>query len=185
MNIGFKEIENLLTQIDQNLNSNVTICLIGSGATILLGQQSRSTEDLDVWKEASLLSDEFKTAVQNCGLSYNPTDEYPITPYLQVVQPGIVRVPGWNQDTRQWLGESEKIVWQGKFLKVTTPPAKIIIASKLLRGDDQDEQDCIWLMINHQVEYQEILDVLDLLPSNVRQRAVENLETITYIGRRY
>lgn len=176
MALDGKEFSILLRRIDVNLKTPGTICLIGSGATILLGQPTRQTDDLDVWARASRISIEaLRQAVEASGLSFDPKEEFPRLPYLQIVHPGIVQVPGWDAEKREWLGDPEREVWKGERLAVTVPPPRIIAASKLVRGDDRDLEDCLWLMAAHGVGAQDIMAAIKGLPREPRNKARNNL----------
>ena len=182
MALNGEQLKALLERIDANLAAPGVICLIGSGATLLLGQQARQTDDLDVWARASrMVMANLEDAAEAAGVSFDPKDELPSVPYIQVVHPGIVQVPGWNPETRQWLGEPERTVWAGKMLTVTVPPPSIIAASKLLRGDDRDFEDCLWLMAAHAIDAEEISRAIKTLPREPRRRAAENLEMLSLL----
>ncbi len=179
MALNGKELASLLRRFDANMESPGTICLIGSGATILLGQPTRQTDDIDVWARASRVKlDDLRRAVEASGLGFDPKDEFPALPYLQVVHPGIVQVPGWDAEKREWLGEPEREVWKGERLTVTVPPPRIIAASKLVRGDDRDLEDCLWLMAAHGVGAQEIMAAIKGLPRDPREKATDNLDIL-------
>jgi len=150
MVIDRKELDFLLATIDANLAVPGTICLIGSSATILLGQTARQTKDIDVWERASHVTrDNLRLAVEAAGLAFDPKEELTELAFLRVIHPGIVQVPGWNAAKREWMGEPEREIWTGDRLVVTVPPSRILVASKLVRGDDWDLEDCLWLMAAH------------------------------------
>ena len=179
MALDGKELSSLLRRIDANLASPATICLIGSGATILLGQPTRQTDDIDVWARASRATlEDLRRAVEASGLGFDPLEAFPTLPYLQVVHPGIVQVPGWNAEKREWLGEPEREVWTGERLTVTVPPPRVIAASKLVRGDDRDLEDCLWLMAAHGVGAQDIMAAIRGLPRDARAKAMDNLDIL-------
>lgn len=183
MALDGKELVSLLRQIDAHLKSPGTICLIGSGATIMLGQTGRQTDDIDVWASASRIGwEELRQAVAAVGSGFDPKDMFPARPYLQVVHPGIVHVPGWNPAKRQWLGEAEREVWRGERLTVTVPPPQVIAASKLVRGDDRDLEDCLWLMTAHAAGVQDVMQAIAALPPDQRQKATDTLELLQMIG---
>lgn len=180
MALDGKELSSLLRRIDENLDSPGTICLIGSGATILLGQPVRQTDDIDVWARASRVAlDDLRRAVEASGLGFDPKDEFPALPYLQIVYPGIVQVPGWDAGKREWFGEAEREVWSGEKLTVTVPPPRIIAASKLVRGDDRDLEDCLWLMAAHGIGAKDIMAAIKGLPRDPREKATENLDILS------
>ena len=179
MAVDRKELKALLSKIDANLSSPGTICLIGSGATILLGQVSRQTDEIDVWTRASRVAmDDLRQVSETAGLGFDPKEEFPPLPYVQIVHPGIVQVPGWDADKREWMGEPEREVWKGERLTVTVPPPSVLVASKLVRGDDRDFEDCLWLMAAHGLDAPAVLEAVKALPRHPRRKATDNLEIL-------
>jgi hypothetical protein len=180
--LNLKNIKSLLVGIDKNLNEAASLCLIGSAATILLGQPKRTTEDIDAWAKASLFREAaLSEAVEKAGLSYDPREEFPKAPYLQIVHPGIVHVPGYEPETRRWFGEEEQVVWRGERLTITIPPPEALIASKLVRGDTRDLEDCLWIMSSKAPEASLIMSALHALPTRVRDSAEENLGILEFM----
>ena len=172
-------LKGLLRDIDGNLSAPTRICLIGSGATILLGQTARQTDDIDIWAVASDFTfDLLQDAVEKAGIAFDPTEIFPKSPYVQLVQPGIVQVPGWNRAKREWLGESERVAWQGNWLAVTVPPGHAIVASKMIRGDDRDFEDCLWLIAYQRLEAKVIRQAIRALPSAARIIAQDNFSIL-------
>ena len=157
---------------------------VSSGATILLGQTTRQTDDIDVWAIACRITlSDLRRAVELSGLGFDPKEEFPPIPYVQVVHPGIVQVPGWDGVTRAWLGEPEREVWRGEKLTVTVPPPRVIVASKLLRGNDRDLEDCLWLMAAHAVAAQDVANAIKALPRAMRDTATDNLGMLGLVTR--
>ncbi len=180
MSLDAHSLKQLLTDIDARLTSPGTICVIGSAATILMGQPSRQTDDIDVWKDGSQIAfDALQAASEAAGVTFDPKDAFPRVPYIQIVQSGIVQVPGFNPDARTWLGAAERTVWKGRMLTVTAPPAGSIIASKLLRASARDLEDCIWLMVSHAVAAADIKRAIGALPNTVRADARDNFVLLT------
>lgn len=170
------KLRDVFARMDLALDEPATLCLIGSGATILMGQPHRMTEDLDAWARASRFrEDKVRRAAEAAGLTWDPRDEFPAAPYVQVVHPGIVQVPGWDAEKREWLGKPEEVAWQGEKLTVTLPPAECIIASKLVRGDPRDLEDCLWLMAARAVDAKTVVSAVRRLPSQAREQAQDNL----------
>ena len=179
MALDTNELKDLLAKIDANLRQTGSICLIGSGATILLGQSTRQTDDIDVWAGAShVVLDELRRASEAAGLTFDPQDELPRLPYIQIVHAGLVQVPGWDAASRTWFGEPEREVWTGRNLTVTVPPPRALAASKLVRGDDRDLEDCLWLMAAHGIDAGEIARAIDMLPGVARRKAEDNLDIL-------
>ncbi len=173
-------VRDVLERMDRNLEEDASVCLIGSAATILLGQPGRGTDDLDAWARASRFREEaLRSAVEAAGLAFDPKEEFPEEPYLQVVHPGIVQVPGYDPAERKWFGQAEEVVWKGERLTVTVPPPEAIVASKLVRGDDRDLEDCLWLMAARQVDAEAVMRAVRQMPRQAREDAEGNLELLS------
>jgi len=180
MALDADQLKDLLAAIDRHLVAPASICLIGSGATILLGQLARQTDDIDVWARASRVSlADLRQAAVAAGCDFDPRDERPRVPYLQIVHPGIVQVPGWNAAKRAFLGEPEREVWRGNKLTVTVPPPHVLVASKLLRGEDRDFEDCFWLIAAHALDAAAVTAAVKALPKAQRGIAMENWEILS------
>lgn len=177
------QLERLLSRIDSALSEEQTICLIGSAATILHGQTMRQTEDIDVWSPASMIQRNLlMRAVEKAGLKFDPREDEPDLEYLQIVHPDIVRVPEYDPNTGLWLNDKEStLVWQGKNLRVTTPPLEAIMVSKTLRFTEQDINDCLWIMVNNRIDAQHIKRAIEALPEEYKEMAEENYNVLSYL----
>ena len=100
-----------------------------------------TTRDLDVWKPASdydLI--ELKRAVEAAGLTFDPQSSLdPDTPYVRMVEAGTTQVGQFEPVFMERLGR----------LYLYRPPIEHLIASKLVRGDDRDVDDVVFLMAKH------------------------------------
>jgi hypothetical protein len=182
MMVGAAEIKKVFQRIDDHLGEDQSICVIGSTASILMGQLNRNTEDIDVWLPASGLRERIiRAAVEKSGLAYNPTDDEPDTPYVQIVHPGIVQVPGFDPEKRTWLDQPARKLWQGRHLTVECPPPEVIVASKMRRFNERDVTDCIWLISNNALDAETILRAIRKLPPSHRQDAEENFSIIDHL----
>jgi hypothetical protein len=72
-------------------------------------------------------------------------------------------------------------VWQGRKLAVTCPPAEAIIASKLVRGDDYDMADCLWLMASRRVSARMVEIAIQNLPKQARELAADNMDILSIL----
>ena len=179
MGIDEKELKALLERIDGGLDTEKTICLIGSGATMLLGQPARGTGGIDIWAEASkITAPAFRVAIEGAGLQYDPKAEFPSLPYVQIIHPGIVQVPGFDPLRRRWFKRPEQIVWRGGKLTVTCPPGEALIASKLMRGSDRDLEDCLWIIASQRLSAAAIIKAIKMLPPQARAEADANFEIL-------
>jgi hypothetical protein len=173
--LAYRSLLELFKRIDENLLKDVFLCIIGSSAAILMGQQERRTEYVDVWRQASAFDlDVFVKAVEGAGLLWEPKDEFPKGEFLQLVNPGVVQVPGWDPLTRMWFGKKQDPLWKGKLLTVTSPPPESIMASKLLKFNERDLQDCIWMLENLNVSDDDVATALRWLPPDRMSHAEEN-----------
>ena len=168
-----------LRQIDDALDKTQRLCLIGSCALLMMGHDTRSTEDVDVWQPASDIDPlALRSACRSAGIGFNPTEDEPQGPYLQVIQPGIVTLPARKHGT--WAGGGEDlVVWQGRNLTVTMPPASAIVASKLTRCETRDVSDCAWLLAQGHATLNQCERSAKALPARSREAALENAVFLT------
>jgi hypothetical protein len=178
-----QELKIIMQRIDAGIIEQQTICLIGSSASMMMGQQDRATEDIDVWSSASKYREAvLRRAVEDAGLLFDPRDEDIDLPYVQVVHPGIVQVPGFDPETGLWFGDKQsELLWAGERLRLTAPPAEAIIASKMLRFEDRDITDSIWLMAARDVDAKAVIRAIRQLPPEKREDAEANFDVLKYI----
>ena len=178
MAIDRDSLRDLLQKLGKALKKPTTLCLIGSAPGILAGQTDRNTSDIDVWKPySSFVEEDFLAACRKIGILYNPKGELQESDiYVQIVEPGIVSVP---KDF-----EPQVAVIFGK-LKVVTPPAAAIAASKLLRAAPHDIADIGWWMRHRALTIAEIEEAIQTLPRSVdRETAGENLIFVKLMERK-
>ena len=145
----------------------VRLCLIGSVACVFGGMAARTTRDLDVWKPASDYDlAELKQAVEAAGLSFDPKSTLdPDKPYVQLVERGPTQVGQFEPVFMERLGR----------LHLYRPPVGHLIASKLVRGDDADIEDVVFLISKYQPARAEILAVIESFSEPGRTQALGNL----------
>jgi len=147
------------------------LMVIGSWPAIEDGMPGRTSLDLDVWVEGSdFIEPVLVRACADAGLLFNPTQpEEELdgqTPYLQLVEPGIVQVPDRPPRSKVNLGA----------LKILVPPPAALIASKLTRAAPKDLDDCLYLQHRHGVREAAIRDAIDAFSDAfAKQTAIENL----------
>ncbi len=144
----------------------VELCLIGSAACILGGMDGRTSMDLDIWMPGSDFDElELKKAVLSAGLLFDPKSELePDTPYIQIVEPGIVQMGKFVSVSVKRMGR----------LRISRPPYENLIASKLVRADLKDIQDIQFMMQAYRVDKDAVRRVIESLPSRPRATALEN-----------
>lgn len=150
--------------LGQKLAKPTTICVIGSTPGIVSGQPDRQSLDIDVWRQRSTYDEtEFRRACQELGLLFNPKGELdPDAIYVQIVQPGIVKLP---QDFRLDL------VGQYGTLTVVMPEPALLLAAKLARGDPRDIEDAAWWVKERALDLNDITTAIDRLPDSSQREA--------------
>ena len=182
MRIDAAKIKEVLDKVDAELAQAQTICVIGSTATILMGQPQRRTEDIDVWAKASIFDEtQMREAATRAGLLFNPIEDEPGLPYIRIVHPGIVQIPGYDPQSNTWLGQPPRTLWTAEKLTVVCPPPEIIIASKMRRFEDRDIADSIWLMAESQIGADAVIEAIRNLPARFREEAEENFSILKHI----
>lgn len=145
----------------------VRLCLIGSVACVFGGMATRTTRDLDIWKPASdydLI--ELKRAVEAAGLTLDPKSSLDLdTPYVRMVEAGTTQVGQFEPVFMERLGR----------LYLYRPPIEHLIASKLVRGDDRDVDDVVFLMAKHSPARASIRTVIESFAEPGKTQALENL----------
>jgi hypothetical protein len=173
MNKGFDRTAWLqaLARINQSLQQQgaaARLTLVGSATGILIGQPGRTSNDLDVWRPSSHY--EFATlkkAVEEAGLLFDPKSTVePETPYVQLIDPGIVQTGKYEQ--------AEPLEKFGA-LQLDRPPIANLIASKLVRAESKDLEDIAYLLANYRPERGDIEQAIQSMPAQARRRASENL----------
>lgn len=171
----------LLERMDRDARHQQRICLIGAAAIILLGRPARQTEDIDVWRQGSRLSEaDLRRTAEQAGLIYDPKDDAPKGPYIQIVNPGIVNLPQPKNDV--WpTGEKSRALWQGRKLTVICPPPSILAASKLVRASEVDLDDLTFLVGTIGVTKPQIERAIRCFPAQEQVDARENLDLLKVI----
>ena len=157
-----------LVAIASHLKQPVSLCLMGSGPSMMGGQINRASIDLDSWQEASKFGyTDLKQACEKAGLAFNPKDEIePDVPYIQIVEKGVAQLGKFSETT--------EILLEGQ-LVVTRPPFANIVASKLVRSDPKDIEDMAYIVSHYGVTKDEVVKVLKSFPATQREVATENL----------
>jgi hypothetical protein len=146
--------------------SPVSLCLMGSAACLFGGMEGRTSRDLDIWKPMSDYDRlELRKAAESVGLAFNPTDLLePSRPYLQIVESGIAE-----------LGEFKPIMVEkmGRLL-IARPPIENLIAAKLIRADQRDVADVLFLQQKYRPDLARVRDIVNSFSFINRQKATEN-----------
>lgn len=163
-----------LSEISGHIKNKTQLTLMGSAPNMLRGQPSRMSLDLDVWKPSSNYdSKELKKAVEASGLLFNPTEDIPSKPYIQIVEPGICQLGNFKTQNLEKMGN----------LDLVCPPIENLIASKLLRSDAKDLEDIAWMCSIATPNTNKVKEIIKTFPEKQKQVALENLvylEVINY-----
>ena len=146
-----------LEKLDGALRSSTVLFIYGSAACILLDEPDRTSLDIDVAAPYSKADEEgLRRAAEAAGLPVNPGEDY-------------------DGDHLEWIGplrlcfrqpdaEKDVVLWRGKLLVVMTGSAADLIASKLIRYDDIDRSDILYLVNQGRVSLAEIKAAAARLP---------------------
>lgn len=175
MAIDASAVTDIFERLGSALQMPTMLCLIGSTPGIASGQAERQTPDMDVWLAASDFdTGDLSKACRDAGILFDPKGEIdPEQIYLQVVRPGIVRLPG------DFVPE---VI--GKFgnLTVAMPPPEYIAAAKLVRGTEVDIDDVVWWVRQRGLDATDIEQAIEKLPNERdRETAIENMTFVQLV----
>jgi hypothetical protein len=150
-----------LKRIDSLLKGNAILYVYGSVPLILLGQEDRTSLDMDVaapYSEADFADIEY--AAGESGLPVNP-DETASSDHMEWIQALRLCLP--PPDTK-----SDVVLWQGRKLTIKTLAPARLIASKLIRYDEIDQADVQFLCRQANVRFEDVAAAARLLPAPFR-----------------
>lgn len=141
-----KDLIEVFERLDDALAASQTLCLIDASAILGFGHSTRQTDDIDVWRPASRINDrQMARAAEAAGVVIDRGTDLSEGVYIQFIDPGIVQLPAF--DGGLWAtGESKVVLWTGERLRVEAPPPSIVAAAKLVRAEDRDIDDCVYLV---------------------------------------
>jgi hypothetical protein len=162
-----------LGRLDAALAEPARLCVYGSAAFMLLGQDDRFSVDVDVAGPYSSVNERaLATAAERIGLPINPPEDF-TGDHLE-----------WVSSLRLCLAAPSEaapvVLWQGERLTVFTLPPADLIASRLIRYDPTDQADIQFLLIQSRLRFLQVAEALDRLPAPFRDDALvrENLENL-------
>lgn len=177
MALDRNRIERIFQQLGKELTRPTTLCIFGSSPAIFCGQQSRQTQDIDVWHANSIYdSGELSRACSRAGVLYDPKGEIdPNSIYFQIVRPGIVALPK--------KFETESLAQYGN-LNLVMPAPAILSAAKLVRANENDIRDVVWWIKSRNIKTRQIGEAIDQFPeSGDKETAKENMVFIKLISK--
>ncbi len=163
-------IEKLMA-IDESLvrqGVSARLMIIGSAIGILAGQPERTSVDLHVWKPKSRYQlQALKKAVEEAGLLFDPKFTLePGAPYIQLLEPGVAEIGEFEQP---------EILEQFQALTLERPPIANLVAAKLIRAEEKDLQDIVFLVHKYRPPEEDIKQAISSMPKGARERASENM----------
>ncbi len=162
-----------LSQLDAALNDPAQLCVYGSAALMLMGEEDRFSVDVDVAGPYSVVNERaLAVAAQQIGLPVNPPEDFP-GDHIEWVGPSRLCL------ARPSPGNAVRL-WQGSRLTVFTLPPADLIASRLIRYDPTDQADIQFLLTHFQTRFEEVVQAADRLPAAFRDDALvrENLDNL-------
>lgn len=175
MAIDVSAVTEIFERLGSALQKPTTLCLIGSTPGIACGQTERQTPDMDVWLAASDFDNsDLSKACRDAGILFDPKGEIdPDQVYIQLVRPGIVRLPG------DFVPE---VIGKYGNLTVAMPPPEYIAAAKLVRGSEVDIDDIVWWVRQRHLDTADIERAIGKLPNERdRETALENMPVVQLV----
>lgn len=175
MAIDATAVTGIFERLGAALQKPALLCLIGSTPGIASGQPERQTPDMDVWLAASDFdTGDLAKACHEAGILFDPKGEIdPDQVYIQIVRPGIVRLP---EDFRP------EVIGRFGNLTIAMPPPEYIAAAKLVRGSEIDIDDVVWWVRQRGLDATDIEQVIAKLPNERdREAAAGNMTFIQLV----
>jgi hypothetical protein len=161
-----------LARLDAALAEPARLCVFGSAALMLMGQEDRFSVDVDVAGPYSTANERaLAAAAEQVGLPVNPADDFS-SDHIKWVGPLRLCVARPSDDAL--------VLWQGSRLVIFTLPPPDLIASRLIRYDPTDQADIQFLIVHQRLHFEELERAVDRLPDPFRHDALvrENLENL-------
>lgn len=175
-NVNRATIAEYFVRLDELVASGTELYIYGGAAVAALGADIRTTMDIDVAEPYSRFDhNAFPVASAKAGLPVNPPEDYDAA-FLEMVGAFRLCVP------EPTIERSGQIVFKGANLTVRTGSVADLVASKLIRYDEQDQQDIQFLLGNGRATLDEIRESVGRLPPTFRDDPLvrdnlSNLET--------
>lgn len=161
--INEKTVLDYLTSLDGLVKPGTELFMIGGSAVVLLGANIRTTADVDIALPYSKFDMAgFAEASAQAGLPVNPSFGYQGA-YVELVKPLMLTLPRPKNDG------SEQILFRGANLVVKTGSGAELVASKLYRYSEQDQEDIRFLMSRGNVTMSAVREAVLRLPERFRE----------------
>lgn len=172
--IGEQEAQAYFERLDPLVREGTVLFVIGGSAVAQLGAKIRVTADIDVALPYSKLElSEFAAASEKAGLPVNPAFGYQGA-YIELVKPLMLTLPKPASEN------SCVVLFQGVNLTVKTSSPADLIASKLYRYSEQDQEDILFLLRQGGVTLDAVREAVTRLPERFRDDVLvqENLANL-------
>lgn len=160
-----------LARLDAALSEPARLCVYGSAALMLMGEEDRFSVDVDIAGPYSTANERaLAVAAQQIGLPVNPPEDFS-GDHIE-----------WVGPTRLCLARPAQadtvVLWQGGRLTVFTLPPADLLASRLIRYDPTDQADLQFLLAHCRIRFDDVAAAVDRLPAAFRGAALvrDNLE---------
>jgi len=162
-----------LERLDAALGEPAKLCIYGSAALMLMGEEDRFSVDVDIAGPYSTVNERvLAAAAQQIGLPVNPPEDFPAD-HIEWVGPTRLCLAAPSSETAV-------VLWQGGRLIVFTLPPADLVASRLIRYDPTDQADIQFLMIHSRVRFEDVAQAVERLPTAFRDDPLvrENLDNL-------
>ena len=175
MAIDATTVTEIFQRLGAVLQRPTLLCLVGSTPGIASGQPDRHTPHVDVWFPASEFdTGDLSRACREAGILFDPKGVVePDRIYIQVVRPGIVRLPA---------DFAPEVIGEFGNLTVAMPPPEHLVAAKLVRGAEIDIDDVVWWVRQRRLDAADVERAIEKLPSERdRETALENMTFVQLV----
>ena len=162
-----------LSNLDAALSEPAKLCIYGSAALMLMGEEDRFSVDVDVAGPYSTVNERaLAAAARQIGLPVNPTEDFS-GDHIEWVGPARLCLAAPSPD-------NTLLLWQGGRLIVFTLPPPDLIASRLIRYDPTDQADIQFLLVHTPIPFEHIEAAVNRLPVAFRHDTLvrENLNNL-------
>ncbi len=162
-----------LFKLDVALSEPARLCIYGSAALMLMGEEDRFSVDIDIAGPYSTVNERaLAIAGSQIGLPVNPSEEFS-GDHIEWIGPGRLCLAAPSP------GEAV-VLWQGGHLTVFTLPPPDLVASRLIRYDPTDQSDIQFLVAHARLDFESIRSAVERLPFAFRNEALvrENLDNL-------
>jgi Nucleotidyltransferase of unknown function (DUF6036) len=171
--MDLRRLRQYLADLDSRLPERAQLCIYGSAAFMLLGEEDRFSLDIDVAAPYSSVNEQaLALTAEEIGLPLNPSEDFP-GDHIEWIGPARLCLAAVAPENRVFL-------WRGSHLDVFTVALADLAASKLIRYDPLDQADIQFLMLHGKLSCDDIAQAVERLPLPFRNDVLvrENLSKL-------